>query len=444
MNIIYKLKDLSLYFLCVVMIAAPFVLKKTSAHAEWQSLQIWWPNQNVEVNGQQPFKAMLENRNVESYNMIWQVDGGQLNVMYNSYQDYPHKEAIVDVSNWTWKNLGPYKITFKAFDLTGKQIGEANTDLNLVNSLKKAEVKGSPFEIVAPKVASYLNARQEKDYIYKPSQVDLEKIIEEWKTKRPNDAKELEKLQAPTAVWLGGWNSEVKKEVEVVSKKAKSQGALPVFVAYNIPNRDCGGYSAGGVGSFENYINWIRQIEEGMSGPAVVILEPDALALTDCLSKKHESERYELLKQAVGILKSKSNVKVYLDAGHPNWIEVKEMAERLKMAGVELADGFSLNVSNFIDTGVNIEYGRKISEYIGGKHFVIDTGRNGNGALGSEWCNPANRAIGVRPTLSTGQDKVDAYLWIKPPGESDGNCNGGPSAGMLWPEYALSLAQLSK
>ena len=34
-----------------------------------------------------------------------------------------------------------------------------------------------------------------------------------------------------------------------------------------------------------------------------------------------------------------------------------------------------------------------------------------------------------------------AYLWVKRPGESDGPCNGGPSAGQWWPEYALGLAQ---
>jgi endoglucanase len=36
---------------------------------------------------------------------------------------------------------------------------------------------------------------------------------------------------------------------------------------------------------------------------------------------------------------------------------------------------------------------------------------------------------------------VDGLLWIKAPGESDGSCNGGPSAGTWWPEYALGLAE---
>jgi endoglucanase len=85
-------------------------------------------------------------------------------------------------------------------------------------------------------------------------------------------------------------------------------------------------------------------------------------------------------------------------------------------------------------------YGDAISSAIGGKHFVIDTSRNGLGSNG-EWCNPPGRALGDRPTASTGDAAADAYFWIKRPGESDGTCNGGPSAGTWWPDYALGLAQ---
>lgn len=30
-------------------------------------------------------------------------------------------------------------------------------------------------------------------------------------------------------------------------------------------------------------------------------------------------------------------------------------------------------------------------------------------------------------------------MWIKPPGESDGSCNGGPTPGKFWLDYALDL-----
>ena len=105
-------------------------------------------------------------------------------------------------------------------------------------------------------------------------------------------------------------------------------------------------------------------------------------------------------------------------------------------------------MSNFFRTGTAVAYGRALSRRLGGAHFVIDTSRNGNGpslqddAGGPKWCNPPGRAIGRSPTTSTGQPKVDAYLWVKQPGASDGSCRAGaPPAGHWWPEYALQLVR---
>ncbi|CAM5532402.1 glycoside hydrolase family 6 protein [Streptomyces hirsutus] len=38
---------------------------------------------------------------------------------------------------------------------------------------------------------------------------------------------------------------------------------------------------------------------------------------------------------------------------------------------------------------------------------------------------------------------MDAYLWVKRPGESDGECKGGPKAGEWWEDYAVKLAEAS-
>ena len=105
-------------------------------------------------------------------------------------------------------------------------------------------------------------------------------------------------------------------------------------------------------------------------------------------------------------------------------------------------------MSNFITTNTTVAYGTSLSALIGGKHFVIDTSRNGNGPTpDSQWCNPDGRALGQLPTLQTGITFADAYLWIKTPGESDGSCGpqqAGTSpapTGMWWPQYALMLAR---
>jgi len=73
---------------------------------------------------------------------------------------------------------------------------------------------------------------------------------------------------------------------------------------------------------------------------------------------------------------------------------------------------------------------------------VIDTSRNGRGPTAdNQWCNPPGRGLGKKPTTSTGVTNVDAYLWIKRAGESDGNCNGGPAAGQWFESYAQMLIQ---
>ena len=215
------------------------------------------------------------------------------------------------------------------------------------------------------------------------------------------------------------------------------------MIAYNIPQRDCGSYSAGGSGSPEAYKAWIRSFAEGIGNrTAVIILEPDALTLTDCLSQTDKNVRFGLIKDAMSVFKANGKTKVYLDSGHSNWVGVNDMAVRLNDAGIAGADGFALNVSNFEPTSNLINYGTNLSKLVGGKHFVLDTSRNGLGSNG-QWCNPDGRALGAKVTTNTGNPLVDAYLWLKVPGESDGNCNGGPSAGHWWPEYALGLAQRS-
>jgi endoglucanase len=131
----------------------------------------------------------------------------------------------------------------------------------------------------------------------------------------------------------------------------------------------------------------------------------------------------------------------YVDAGHPAWHKSEEMVSRLKAAGIEGADGFSLNVSNFQLDKNCIDYGVKISDGVGGKHFIIDRGRNGQGPHPKgEWCNPPGRGLGKLPSTKTGHPRVDAFLWVKPPGFSDGDKDGAPKAGEFYPAYALQLA----
>lgn len=265
--------------------------------------------------------------------------------------------------------------------------------------------------------------------------------IASWRDSRPDDASLLEGIaRTPQAVWLTGGSGDVAR-AQSVADAARAAGRVPVFVLYNIPARDCGGYSGnGGAEAASGYRSWISAIAQGLTGrPALVVLEPDALANMDCLSASGREERVSLLAEAVRTLEAVAAA-VYLDGGHPRWHSAAEMASRLERAGVHDAHGFALNVSNFFGTDENIGYGDAVSARLGGMGYVVDTSRNGLGGTG-EWCNPPGRALGPTPTLAPNRGNAHALLWIKRPGESDGPCNGGPNAGAWWPEYALGLAE---
>jgi endoglucanase len=267
-----------------------------------------------------------------------------------------------------------------------------------------------------------------------------------WARSRPQDAALMRVIASqPQAMWLGDWARDIRGEVDSRTTRIARAGALPLYVAYNIPHRDCGLYSAGGARSGDDYRRWIIGFAQGLRRrPAVVILEPDGLPSLDCLPARFQDERYVLIREAVQTLKA-GGAFVYIDAGNGNWKSPAVMADRLRKAGIELADGFSLNVSNFHSVQANVSYGQQLSRLVGGKHFVIDTSRNGRGAaVERNWCNAPNQALGRAPTTQTGNSLVDAFLWIKTPGQSDGTCNGGPRAGSWWAEYALELSRAAQ
>ena len=247
----------------------------------------------------------------------------------------------------------------------------------------------------------------------------------------------------PTAVWLGEWfgTDLLKRILARHVEAAKLQGATPVFVTYGIPNRDCGGYSAGGF-TADQYLDWNRTIAASLAGTrAVVLVEPDSLAMLPSTKCTGEAERrLPLLRGAVDILRA-AGLSVYLDGGNSSWRTPDVQAGLLTQANVANATGFYTNVANFNRTQVERDYAGKLSSRVGWKHYVIDVSRNGNGWTGT-WCNPPGAALGRNPYVTDGTTKLDALLWVKHPGASDGTCNGGPAAGAWWESYALDLVRL--
>ena len=273
---------------------------------------------------------------------------------------------------------------------------------------------------------------------------------------RTADAEALAPLaDQPTATWIATPDNPY-PAVEEVSRAAAAEDEIPVLVAYNVPGRDCGSYSAGGAPDVDAYLSWIGSFAAALGDrPAVVVLEPDAVpqALEGCAGVD-AAARYQTLGQAVDILDRQPGTRVYVDAGNASWVEdLPALADALRRSGVDRADGFALNVSNYETTEASADYGRRLSRELEAgapegtppAHFVVDTSRNGAGppedAPGGEgrWCNPPGREVGDAPTTSPDLDRVDALLWVKQPGDSDGTCAGGPPAGQWWPEMALEL-----
>lgn len=277
--------------------------------------------------------------------------------------------------------------------------------------------------------------------------------VRQWEESgRAEDAGTLRRIaDRPLAHWPPG-EEDPGPLVRRVTEAAAAEDRTALLVAYNIPHRDCGQYSEGGAASDDAYREWIDAFAAAIGdAEAVVVLEPDAVAhtLDGCTAPMYVQDRYALVSAAVDRLREQPGTRVYLDAGNPDWVtDVGRLAEALRHSGVDRADGFALNVSNFQTTEASAEYGRELSGLLDGAHFVIDTSRNGNGPWeegGDErWCNPPGRALGTPPTTETGDELVDAYLWVKRPGESDGECRGGPEPGRWWPEYALGLAERAR
>ena len=222
-----------------------------------------------------------------------------------------------------------------------------------------------------------------------------------------------------------------------------------MLVAYAIPGRDCGQFSAGGAHDAATYRAWIAEFAAGI-GPrkAVVVLEPDSLVHLDCLAPAAAVQRQQLLAGATATLAALApQAQVYLDGSPANGsLAPGELADRLLASGLADARGVALGVSSHTPTATAVAFGRATALVVAGRTgqqlgLVVDASRNGAGT--TAWCNADGQRVGASPTTDPdlGPD-VDAVLWIKPPGESDGDCGTGVGtiAGQFDPDLAVALA----
>lgn len=265
-----------------------------------------------------------------------------------------------------------------------------------------------------------------------------------WDDRNPDDPREPaiahRIADVPSAIWFTDYDpGRIGGTVAQITGQAAAQGTVPVLVLYDIPEVNCS--KGSGAPSVAAYESWASAFASGLGGHRViVIVEPDALAMQTCLDAQQAAARDSAIAFAgSAVHKADPNARVYFDAGNSAWNPASVQARRLREAEVATsADGIFSNVSNFRSTADEVNYDEDILDDLGdasGLHIVVDTSRNGNGP-GSTWCDPTGRAIGRLPTADTGNPQVDAYLWIKDPGQADG-C--AATAGAFVPQIAYDL-----
>ncbi len=298
------------------------------------------------------------------------------------------------------------------------------------------------------------------------------KVAAAAKADKANSRSILKLASNPTATWLDSIASvsQIRTVLEAANQQQVASGkpVLALFVVYDLPNRDCSAKASAGElsvdkGGEEKYqTQFIDKIAaEFAAYPRVriaAIIEPDSLpnlATNLSIPKCAASERAYRNSIAYAISKlSMPHVSLYLDAAHAGWLGWEGNRQKIAKifkevlnqgGGVDKIRGFATNVSNYNtvsggdgkslgpanpcpDEGTYVAKLNEslVAEGITGKKFIIDTARNGRIVRGSwgNWCNIRGAGVGPRPQASP-MPLVDAYFWVKPPGESDGTSRRG-------------------
>jgi hypothetical protein len=175
----------------------------------------------------------------------------------------------------------------------------------------------------------------------------------------------------------------------------------------------------------------------------------NAVGSSSCMARHHSLSAWErMLRYEVDAMATLPHGVVYIEGGYSDSNTPRYAARILNAADISKVRGFFTNDTHINWTINEIRYGDAVSRLTGGAHFIVNTAQNGNGpklnphptTQGVEdLCNPPGRALGPRPTTSTGYPMVDAFLWTHVPGNSSGSCHGGPGGGTFWPARAIAL-----
>lgn len=285
----------------------------------------------------------------------------------------------------------------------------------------------------------------------------------------------------PTAVWLA-WDG---APGEVAKHLGAAGSNTAVFLLYWIPNRDCNSNaSKGGANDLNSYKSYVDSVyntfSQNSNKKIVIVIEPDTIgnmvtSQDNATCRNTAVLHKEALAYAVNKFGSLNHVHVYLDAAHSKWLNHDDLPDKTAAIIKEILDkapnakirGFSSNVSNYRPVDEEYDYYVKLYDAlekvgITGMRFIMDTSRNGQLVNSpyetyGTWCNLIGTGFGERPKGNPdpiNMPLLDAYMWLKPPGEADGSSVGSkadpvcsnpdslqtsPDAGSWYHEYFVQL-----
>ena len=236
-----------------------------------------------------------------------------------------------------------------------------------------------------------------------------------------------------------------------------ASGARPTIVVYGLPQKDCADkFSSDGTNTNSTgYRQFLQQLADKVANRAVVyILEPDAIGLlTDAQGCGHAAGYAANLRVALDVLGRNPNADIYLDVGY--WTLGDDAQAAKVAAAVRQVDtagrckGIALNSANYrpvTEMAESCQRFAKAAAATKAYRCIVDTSRSYAAPPQFEWCNSKTGGMGVPPARNPVSGLIDYYVWVKPPGESDGACTGrtadamlGPDAGKFFPEFFVSL-----
>ncbi|CAI5980486.1 unnamed protein product [Closterium sp. NIES-65] len=267
--------------------------------------------------------------------------------------------------------------------------------------------------------------------------------------------------------------------------QAGGKAILVQFVIYDLPGRDCKAWSSNGEipkGGLDTYktkyidVAVARLRNKAANVRLSLVIEPDSLPNiatnmgTNRCDATTDKEYTEGVAYAIAELSQIPDTTLYLDSGFGGWlgwpegmkrvvaVYKKVLARARQIRANAKIRGFASNVANYsplfasscpalekcplvknpstgemcYDWNPCIDENRftaRMNAYLGAAglptRWIVDTSRSGRAGIRNRWgswCNVKGAGIGQRPEPNPANaPQVDALVWIKPPGESDGH-----------------------